>query len=207
MNIALELIEQGGWVMYPLALVSVMALALSLERLWALRRSRVLPRAFLRSLAELMEQGRYEEAAFLCREARSSAARLVAVALKMAGKKPDIFRQAMEETGRKQAAALSAHLEALRLMASLSPLLGLLGTVCGLIEAFGILSSAGAASAEVLAGGVAQALISTAAGLTVAIGALAAHHFLAGRAERFTGELEDLGGRLLRSLAEDGERS
>lgn len=201
MELLTDLINRGGWVMYPILLCSLVGLGLVLERLWALRRSRVIPRSFLVSISNLMDKRRYEEVAFLSQNGASAAARLVNLALKLAGRRRPLFKDGMEEAGRRESNNLTAHLGALHLVASISPLLGLLGTVSGMISAFNSIASQGVGNPGLLAGGISEALLTTATGLCVAIPALVAHRALLSRAESLTGELEDLSSDLLEALA------
>ena len=201
MELLLDLIERGGWVMYPIVLCSLAGLGLTLERLWALRRGRVIPRAFLVSVSRLLDQRQYEQVAFLSQEGDNAAARLVNLALKLAGRKRQLFKDAMEEAGRRESAELVAHLGALHLVASISPLLGLLGTVSGMINAFNSIAAQGIGNPGLLAGGISEALLTTAAGLCVAIPVLVIHRALLSRAETLTGELEDLASDLQEALA------
>ncbi len=201
MDLLMDLINRGGWVMYPIVLCSLAGLGLTLERLWALRRGRVIPRGFLVSVSNLLDKRRYDEAAFLSQNNTSAAARLVNLALKLASRRRHIFKDALEEAGRREASELTANLGALHLVASVSPLLGLLGTVSGMINAFSSIASEGIGNPGLLAGGISEALLTTAAGLCVAIPALVIHRALLSRAETLTGELEDLSSDLLEALA------
>ncbi len=201
MDILIDLIHRGGWVMYPLLLCSLAGLGLICERLWALRRGRVIPRRFLLALSALLDERKYEEAALLSRNGEHAAARLARLALKMMGRRRVLFKDVMEEAGRREAAELSAHLGALHLAASISPLLGLLGTVSGMINAFNSIAVEGIGNPGLLAGGISEALLTTAAGLCVAIPTLVLHRALSSRAEALAAELEDLAADLMEALA------
>ncbi len=201
MDLLADLMNRGGWVMYPILVCSLAGLGLVLERLWALRRVRVAPRAFLASVNGLLERRRYDEVALVSQGGDTAAARLVTLGLKLAGRRRALFKDAMEEAGRREGAELHVHLGALHLVASLSPLLGLLGTVSGMINAFNSIAVEGIGNPGLLAGGISEALLTTAAGLCVAIPALVLHRFLQSRAERLTGDLEDLSTDLLEALA------
>ncbi|MDR1041567.1 MAG: MotA/TolQ/ExbB proton channel family protein [Deltaproteobacteria bacterium] len=201
MDYLLDLIQRGGWVMYPILCCSLAALAIILERIWALRRGRVAPRSLVLSVSGLLARRQFNEAAYLCQDGESAAARLIRQGLKMTGRGRILFKDAMEEAGRREAAHLTSHLEILGVIGSVSPLLGLLGTVSGMIVAFGAVAQAGMGNPGLLAGGIGQALLTTAAGLVVAIPVMIIHRLLAGRAETLTAELEDLGSDLLEALA------
>jgi biopolymer transport protein ExbB len=201
MNLLLDLIQRGGWVMYPLILASLVALGLTLERLWVLRRERVMPRAFLASVSGLLDRRQYDQVAFLSGSDDSAAARLVTLALKMGGRRRSQFKDSLEEAGRREAQELVAHLGVLNLVAAVSPLLGLLGTVSGMIRAFNAIAVEGVGNPGILAGGISEALLTTAAGLCVAIPTLVVHRVLLSRAESLIGELEELSSDLLEALA------
>ncbi|MDL2259898.1 MotA/TolQ/ExbB proton channel family protein [Deltaproteobacteria bacterium OttesenSCG-928-K17] len=201
MQVLIDLIERGGWVMYPIILCSLAGLGLTLERLWALRRGRIIPRQMLISISNLLDKRRYDEVAFLCQGEDNAASRLVNTALKLAGRSRAQFKETMEEAGRKEAGFLTSHLGALYLVATISPLLGLLGTVTGMISAFNSIAAEGAGNPGLLAGGISEALLTTASGLCVAIPILVIHRALLSRAESLTMELEDLSSDLLAALS------
>jgi biopolymer transport protein ExbB len=201
METLIDLIQRGGWVMYPILICSLAALAIMLERVWSLRRGRVIPGSLVGSVNDLLVRRQYNDAAFLCQDGQNSAARLIKQGLKMIGQSRLVFKDAMEESGRRESIYLSSHLELLGVIASISPLLGLLGTVSGMINAFGSVAQAGLGNPGLLAGGIGQALLTTAAGLVVAIPTMVIHRILVGRVETLTSDLEDLGSDLLEALA------
>lgn len=201
MDVLIDLIERGGWVMYPILCCSLAALAIIMERTWALRRHRVIPRSLVGSINDLLVRRQFNEAAFLCQDGQSSAARLIKQGLKMVGQSRAYFKDVMEEVGRRESSFLASHLELLGVIASISPLLGLLGTVSGMINAFAAVAQAGMGNPGLLAGGIGQALLTTAAGLVVAIPVMVIHRLLIGRVETLTTDLEDLGSDLLEALA------
>ena len=201
MILMLDLIQRGGWVMYPLILASLTALALTLERLWILRREKVMPRAFLASVSDLLARRQYDQVALISGPGDSPSARLVGLALKMGGRRRSHFRDSLEEAGRREAQELTAHLGILNLVASVAPLLGLLGTVSGMIRAFNAIAVDGVGNPGLLAGGISEALLTTAAGLSLAIPTLVVHRALLSRAERLISELEELASDLLEALA------
>ncbi|MDR2354306.1 MAG: MotA/TolQ/ExbB proton channel family protein [Deltaproteobacteria bacterium] len=201
MDILVDLIERGGWVMYPILCCSLVALAIILERSWALRRGKVIPKSLVLSVSDLLARRQFNEAAYLCQDGQNAAARLIRQGLKMTGQSRTIFKDTMEEAGRRESNFLGSHLELLGVIASISPLLGLLGTVAGMINAFGAVAQAGMGNPGLLAGGIGQALITTAAGLVIAIPAMLIHRLLLSRVESLTTDLEDLGSDLLEALA------
>ncbi|MDR1657819.1 MAG: MotA/TolQ/ExbB proton channel family protein [Deltaproteobacteria bacterium] len=201
MDILIDLIQRGGWVMYPILCCSLTALAIILERTWTFRRSRIIPRSLVSSVSDLLIRRQYNEAGFLCQDGQNSAARLIRQGLKMIGQPRSLFKDSMEEMGRRESGYLSSHLELLGVIASVSPLLGLLGTVSGMINAFGAVAQAGMGNPGLLAGGIGQALLTTAAGLVVAIPVMVIQRLLVSRVETLTTDLEDLGADLLEALA------
>ncbi len=201
MELLSDLLQRGGWVMYPILLCSLFGVGLTLERFWALRRGKVLPKAFLTSVGKLLENKQYDEIALISQNGKSSAARLVSLGLKLAGRSRSLFKDSMEEAGRREAALLTTHLGALHLVAAISPLLGLLGTVSGMINAFNSIAVEGVGNPGLLAGGISEALLTTAAGLCVAIPILVFHRMLQSKADNLTRDLEDLSSDLLETLA------
>lgn len=181
---------QGGPLMWPLAAFSVLALAVTAERFIALRRGMIVPTSFLDSVKELLVDDRIEEAMALCEKTWQPVARVVEAGLVRRTLPREWIREGIESQGREEAVHLEKHLPILATIASVSPLIGLLGTVTGMIQVFQEIARQGVGNAEALSGGISQALITTAAGLIVGIPALLAHHFLRTRSDRLLGEME-----------------
>jgi len=202
------LFVQGGPVMYPIALGSVVALALFLERMWALRRESVVPAAFRSRIRGLVREGKHSEAEVLCQENRSALAELIGAALKDAGKPRSQIKETVTEVGRREVAHLEKHIEFLGTVAAVEPLMGLLGTVTGLIRAFqrveGLAQQGGGVNAGALAAGIWEALITTAAGLVVAIPAYLGYRYLQGRVTGLVVEMEEDSLEISGIIAEDG---
>lgn len=192
---AWEFLSRGGPVMVIIGLCSVAALTLFLERLWALQRTRVVPRRFAALVLTHIREGRLREAMALCESHSSPLARIAEAALRHAGDERETIRAAVEERGRREAATLERFVGGLGSIASVTPLLGLLGTITGMINTFqGVdqaLIQTGQVSPGALASGIWEALITTAAGLAVAIPTYAAYKYVLGRIDRFVLELED----------------
>ncbi|HOX44845.1 MAG TPA: MotA/TolQ/ExbB proton channel family protein [Myxococcota bacterium] len=187
-----DVIVRGGIMMAPILLGSVLALAIVVERLWSLQRSRVLPAAFLESMQRLLTEGRREEALTACRQAPSALALVLAAGLENSSRPRAEIVEALEIAGRREAARLSRWVGALGAIAALEPLMGLLGTVLGLIAAFQSVEQLKViGNPSIVAAGVWQALITTAAGLFVAIPAYALYRYLRARVSALTLELED----------------
>ncbi len=197
----IEFLVSGGPVMIPIGLASVIGLMAFLERLVALRRGRVLPRGFCVELEDLVRQRRHDDARTLCRKNGSSVARIMEVAVAHHGDSRSRLKERIEEAGRREAADLERFTGILGTVAAVAPLLGLLGTVWGMILTFDVIQEVGVGVVSSLAGGISQALITTFAGLTVGIPALIAHRSLLARADDLLLEMESYALDLLELLA------
>lgn len=197
MSEAYEFLAKGGVLMIPILLCSVIALALFLERLWALQRPHVIPERFLKIVTELIEKREHEQARALCKGNESSLAAVLASGLKHAGKDRGLIKEVMEEAGRRETAYLERGVGVLGAIANIAPLLGLLGTVTGMIKVFQrVVNQAGVdgggqVNAGALANGIWEALITTAAGLAVAIPTFVMFKYLTGRIDRLLVEMEE----------------
>ncbi len=197
----LELFQAGGWLMIPLLAASVLALAITGERLWALRKRRILPEP-LRGRAQQLGQELRLEARYLeALRASSPLGRILAAGLAAREHGRASMAEAIEDAGRHETHALERYLNTLGTIAAISPLLGLLGTVIGMIKVFGAVSAEGMSDMPALSGGIAEALITTASGLTIAIPALVAYRYLRGLVDRRIVEMEQEAMRLLEAGA------
>ncbi len=191
----------GGPVMVPIAASSIVALGAFFERIVALRRSRVVPAAFVASAEPLLRSGDFDAVIALCGRYDASIARLVHAAVLLRQQPRDVLRERLEELGRHEAANMERFIPIVGVVASIAPLLGLLGTVGGMIATFAIIQDEGMGDVAALAGGISQALVTTFAGLSVGIPALIANRFLLGRVDGLLLALEDQLGRALLLLA------
>lgn len=187
----LEIFVKGGPLMYPILACSVLALAIFLERLWTYFRVSSGIHVLVRDVEGLVLKERIDEAIIVCQRSGTPLARILIAALRNAGKPREQLKVAVEEVGAREAAPLERYLGLLGTIASISPLLGLLGTVFGMIEAFNVIALQGHGTPASLGGGISQALITTAAGLAVAIPILLAHKYLSSRADRMLLEMEE----------------
>ena len=186
-----ELFGRGGPVMYVIAFSSVLALGVFLERMWSLRRSRVLPRALTVEVAALVRAGKVPEAMARCQASPSSAGAILRAALQQVGKSHERIREHTGEVGRREGLRLEKYVSILGTVASLGPLLGLLGTVIGMIQVFQQVAEHGAGSPLEMAQGIWQALLTTAFGLVVGIPALVGHRIVLSRVDGLVLELEE----------------
>lgn len=201
-----ELVVKGGIFMYPILFCSVVALAVFMERLWVLRTTRVIPKEFVRNVEDLISKKKLSEAVFLCQSNVSSIAKIFLAGLKNTRKGMWLIKEAIEERGGREATTLGKNVAILSTIANLTPLLGLLGTVSGMIKAFNAFSIEGMSSPAILAGGIAEALITTATGLCVAIPAMVCHRFLKDKAESLVFQMEESSIRLLELMEPSGEK-
>ncbi len=177
--------------MYPIIFCSIVALAIFLERLWVLRRKYIIPEPFIRHIEELVRKQKISEAIFLCQSDISSIAKIFLAGLRNVKRGTWLLKEAIEERGSREAKTLDKNIDILSTVANLTPLLGLLGTVSGMIKTFNAISVQGIANAAPLAGGIAEALITTATGLSVAIPTLVCHRFLKDKVNNFIFEMEE----------------
>lgn len=185
----------GGFLMWPILLSSIISLWFVFERLIVLRRPRVIPRAFVDRFIQHLEQGKLnaETALRLCEENRSPIADVFAHGIRKWGKTSVEVEQAIIDGGERQVSQLRTHLRIINGVATVAPLLGLHGTVIGMIMSFNELAQGGEADrAERLAGGIGVALITTAAGLFVAIPSLILYMYLSGRVDRLVMDMDAL---------------
>ena len=192
----LEIVQSGGWLMVPILLCSVIAAAISGERLWSLQRKRVLPENLLPQTWTQLKNNDLDTQKLRDLRNGSALGNVFAAGIANARRGRDIMKQAMEEAASQVSHELERYLTALGIIASIAPLLGLLGTVVGMIKVFTELMSQGAGNANLLAGGISQALITTAAGLSVAIPALMFHRFFLRRVDELVVSIEQEAGKL-----------
>lgn len=185
-----EILRAGGWIMVPLVLMSVLSLAIIAERFWSLRRSAVLPPALAPQVRQYAKTHRLDQNQLLELEQSSALGAVLAAVLANRHRSRDVIRQKVEDAGRRAVHELNRFLNALGTIAIISPLMGLLGTVFGLIRMFMVITSAGIGDANKLAGGIGEALVATAAGLTVAIIAYIFHRYLRSHIQNLSVELE-----------------
>lgn len=187
----IDLFTRGGPLMYPILLCSVMGWAIFMERIYAFIKVRRNLKPLFESVKELLLDDKAKEAVDLCSDVNSPLARILLVVLKNRGCKRAYLKSLAEEIGEREAVFLQRYLGLLGTIANITPLLGLLGTVLGMIKAFNIIAVQGMGTPATLGGGISEALITTAAGLTVAVPMILLHRYLSSRSERLVLELEE----------------
>lgn len=195
----MNVIEKSGPVIYPLALCSLVAVAVTIERLIALRRSRVLPAAIV-DVVDAIQPGNLGLAIEICRRNPGVLSDVVRAGLEKAGEDFEVMRDAVIDAGREGAPVIEKHLFWLQTVAQASPLLGLLGTVFGMIQMFSAVSLSGLGDPQVLSEGISVAMFTTAEGLCIGIPALVAYNFLNARSQQMIGEIEACAGRMVSRL-------
>ncbi len=186
----LEIIKAGGWVMFPIIVCSVMAVAIILERLWTLQEKRVLPRDLTREVWEWVSSNKLNHEHLQKLQYSSPLGGILAVGLTNRHRNREIMKERIEDTGRHVVHELEKHLNSLGTIAAITPLLGLLGTVVGMVNVFEAITSQGVGNPAILAGGISEALITTAAGLVVAIPSLIGYRYLRGRVDELVVRME-----------------
>lgn len=177
----LELVKAGGWLMLPILLCSVAALAICIEKLLALNPARVAPPNLLAQVWSWIKQGHLDAGKLRQLKASSPLGEILAAGLSNSRHGREVMKESIQEAASSVVHRLERYLNTLGTIAAISPLLGLLGTVVGMIKVFTELMNQGTGNAGALAGGISEALITTAAGLSVAIPALIMHRYFVRR--------------------------
>ena len=186
----IELVKAGGWPMIPLLLLSFAALAIIVERFWSLRRDAVLPPGLGREVREWAARGQMDPQHIESLRATSPLGALLASALEVRHRGRDAIRERVEDTGRHLVHRMEKYLNTLGSIASAGPLLGLFGTVVGMIQMFLVIGEHGVGDVNQLAAGIGKALVCAATGMIVAIPALMVHRYFKGRIAGYIVEME-----------------
>jgi len=186
-----SLIIKGGYVMYPIILCSIISLAIFLERWYVLRHSKERVERYLRSVKRAVAQKDWESVVDISKKNQSPPSRIILAGVRkyFQGLNREA-REAMEDIAMQELPVYEKRLSTLSVVASISPLLGLLGTVTGMIRTFNVISVVGVGKPAEMAGGISEALITTAAGLIVAIPTVLAHHYLSNLADEIINDID-----------------
>ncbi|WP_428033319.1 MotA/TolQ/ExbB proton channel family protein [Amphritea sp.] len=185
-----ELIQSGGWLMVPIIACSILSLAICLERFWVLQTKRVSPANLLSEVWMLVRSGEMTPERLLLIRNESLLGQIMVAGLNNSNHGREIMRESIQEAAQHVMHQMERFLNSLGTIAAISPLLGLLGTVIGMIKVFAEIMLQGTGNANVLAGGISEALITTAAGLSVAIPTLVFHRYFQRRVETLLIEME-----------------
>ena len=186
----LELIKSGGWLMVPILACSIVSMAIIAERFWTLQPKRIAPANLVVQVWQWAKSGHLDEERIRGLRKGSPLGRILAAGLASQNLDRELMKEGIEDVGRHVVHELERYLNSLGTIASVSPLLGLLGTVIGMIKVFAVITTQGIGDPAVLAGGISEALITTAAGLTVAIPSLMFYRFFRGRVDELVVTME-----------------
>ena len=202
----LELVKAGGWLMVPIIACSVIAMAIIVERFWTLNRDRIAPPNLVVQVWQWSQSGELDDARIKELRNGSALGRILSAGLVNRTRDRDLMKENIEDVGRHVIHELERYLNALGTIASITPLLGLLGTVIGMIKVFAVITTQGVGDPGVLAGGISEALITTAAGLTVAIPTLMFHRFFRARVDELVVTMEQEALKMIEAMEHEVER-
>jgi len=189
-----ELIQKGGPVMYPIILCSILAFAIVIERLYHLYKAKINTKDFMNNIEITIRRNRIAEAIKICEKTPGPIAHIIKAGVLKHDRSRQEIRESIEDAGHQEVPRLEKHISLLATIGHVSPLLGLLGTVIGMVRAFQIIQeksiSLNPVSPGDLAGGISEALLTTAAGLIVAIPTIVAYNYLVSKVEEFVLEME-----------------
>lgn len=186
-----ELIKSGGWVMWPIIFCSVAAMAIIGERLWSLQKKYITPPSLMPQVRQWLERNELDDARIVLLRNSSPLGRILAVGLINRNHDHEIIKEAIEDAGRHVVPELERFMNTLGTIANISPFLGLFGTVIGMIDMFAGISTQGIGDPAIVAGGIAQALITTAAGIGVAIPSVMFYRYFRGKVNGLLMDMEE----------------
>ena len=201
----LELFKAGGWLMFPLFACSVIAIAIIAERFWSLQTKRIAPPELITQIWQWLRYNQVDKDRIKSLQNNSPLGRILAAGLAERNAPRDITKESIEDTGRHVTALMEKNLHTLGTIAAISPLIGLLGTVVGMIKVFAAITTSGVGNPETLAGGISEALITTAAGLVVAIPSVIFYRYFRGKINRLVVNMEEQAMQLIEILHGDRE--
>lgn len=199
----LEIIKAGGWVMWPIIAGSVIAMAIVIERFMTLRATRIAPEGIANRVWQQIREGKFNREELRALREGSPLGFILAAGIASARQGREAMKQSIEDAGGHVVHEMERYLNTLGTIAALSPLMGLLGTVLGMIEVFNVIALRGSGEPAALAHGISMALITTAAGLVVAIPALFFHRWFMRRIDELTVAMEQESLRFVDSLTTD----
>lgn len=199
----LEIVVAGGWLMLPIILCSVAVVAIAVERYWTLNPARIAPRHLLAQVWGWIKNNQLDGGKIRELKRSSELGKILAAGLSNSRSGRDVMKDSIEEAANQVIHDMEHYLGAMATIAAITPLLGLLGTVLGMIEVFTEIMLEGTGNAGILAGGISQALITTAAGLSVAIPAMVLHRFFQRRVDSLIVTMEQEAVKLVDALHSD----
>jgi len=190
METVISLFQKGGVCMYPLLLCSITGVAISIEKLYHLYRAKINPKKLMDKIKEAVRRKDYANAIGYCEATPGPVARALATAIELRALPDEEVKQGIEESVLSEVPRLERFIPALATVVTLSPLLGLLGTITGLMKLFNVISQGDIGNSAALSAGIAEALITTATGLSLAIPFLAVHNYLSNKVESIVNDME-----------------
>ena len=201
----LELFKAGGWLMLPLFACSVIAIAIIAERFWSLQSRRIAPPELITQIWQWLQYDQVDKNRISALQQDSPLGQVLAAGLVNRHCTREITKEGIEDVGRHVTLSLERNLNTLGTIAAITPLLGLLGTVIGMIKVFAVITTEGVGNPETLAGGISEALITTATGLLVAIPSLIFYRYFRGKISRLVVDMEVQALKLIELLHGDRE--
>ncbi len=199
----LELFKAGGWLMIPLFICSVISIAIIAERFWSLQTKRIAPPELVTQIWQWLKYNQVDQNRIKALQANSPLGQILAAGLTNRSSSREITKESIEDIGRHVTVALERNLNTLGTVAAISPLIGLLGTVIGMIKVFAVITAQGVGNPETLAGGISEALITTATGLVVAIPSLIFYRYFRGKISKLVVGMEEQAMQLIEILHGD----
>ena len=200
----LELFKAGGWLMLPLLGCSIIAIAIIAERFWSLQQRRIAPPELITQIWQWLQFKQIDQYRINSLQKNSPLGQILAAGLINRNSTREITKESIEDTGRHVTQLLERNLNTLGTIAAISPLIGLLGTVIGMIKVFAVITLEGVGNPETLAGGISEALLTTAAGLVVAIPSVIFYRYFRGKINQLVVSMEEQAMQLIEML--HGER-
>jgi biopolymer transport protein ExbB len=201
-----EIVKSGGYLMAPIIICAIIAMGIVLERFWTLRQKRVIPEDLTSQVWSWVKNDQLDQKQIQTLYQGSPLGQILAAGLINRSRERAVLKDSIEDTGRHVVHELERYVETLGTVAAVTPLLGLLGTVIGMVKVFTAITTHGVGNPTVLAGGIAEALITTAAGLTVAIPALIAYRYYRTRVDKLVVDMEKEAIKLVEALHRRNEK-
>ncbi len=202
-----DIVKAGGWLMAPIILCGIIAIGIILERYWTLQQKRVVPEDLTSKVWGWVKKDALDQKQIQTLYQGSALGQILAAGLINRDRERSIMKDSIQDTGRHVVHELGRYLDALGTVAAITPLLGLLGTVIGMVKVFAAITTHGVGDPTVLAGGIAEALITTAAGLTVAIPSLIGYRYFRARVDALVVDMEKEAIKLIEALHRRQEKS
>jgi biopolymer transport protein ExbB len=186
----LDIFEKGGFLMYPIFICSLIAITIFFERMFYLKSIKTKSKRFVLRVKNLVKKGSIELAISACRKSPTPISQIMLAGLMKFGRGRDEMKEAIEDSANQEIPVLEGSLSTLSTIGNITPLLGLLGTVFGMVKAFNVIAVMGVGKPEALAGGISEALLTTAFGLSIAIPTIVVYNYLSHRVDKLIRDME-----------------